>query len=69
MIFSREQGSKRETNEEEKMQRLFIVCPKNMTDDDLHDYFGQFGDLEYASVIKDKQTRESKGVAFVKYYK
>lgn len=51
------------------MQRLFIVCPKTMTDDDLHDYFGQFGDLEYASVIKDKQTRESKGVAFVKYYK
>ncbi|XP_066260581.1 RNA-binding protein 45 [Euwallacea similis] len=66
---SREQGSKRDSNEAEKMQRLFIVCPKHMTDDDLHDEFKRYGELEYVSVVKDKQTRESKGIAFVKYYR
>ncbi|ERL85711.1 hypothetical protein D910_03126, partial [Dendroctonus ponderosae] len=66
---SRDQGAKRETNEEEKMQRLFIVCPKSMTEDELYAYFVRFGDVEYVSTIKDRQTRESKGIAFVKYYK
>lgn len=51
------------------MQRLFIVCPKGTTEEYLQDYFKQFGDLDYVSVIKDKQTRESKGIAYVKYHK
>ncbi|KAL1497511.1 hypothetical protein ABEB36_008459 [Hypothenemus hampei] len=66
---SRDQGAKRETNEEEKMQRLFIVCPKSMTEDDLYGYFKQFGDPEYVNIIKDRHTRESKGIAYVKYHK
>lgn len=40
-----------------------------MTEEYLQDYFKQFGDLDYVSVIKDKQTRESKGIAYVKYHK
>ncbi|KAJ8917529.1 hypothetical protein NQ315_005578 [Exocentrus adspersus] len=66
---SREQGSKRDLNEEEKIQRLFVVVPKSMTDSELYDYFKQFGDIDYASIIKDKNTRESKGFAYVKYIK
>ncbi|KAJ8942354.1 hypothetical protein NQ314_010083 [Rhamnusium bicolor] len=66
---SREQGSKRDSNEEEKMQRLFVMVPRSMMDSELYDYFKQFGDIDYASVIKDKTTRESKGFAYVKYLK
>lgn len=69
IYFSREQGSKRDSNEEEKMQRLFVMVPKNMTDSELYDYFKQFGDIDYASIIKDKSTRENKGFAYVKYIK
>lgn len=66
---SRDQGSKRDSNEEEKTQRLFIVCPKSMTEDELYNYFKQFGDLEYVNIVKDRNTRDSKGIAYVKYYK
>lgn len=64
---SREEGSKRDSNEDEKMQRLFVMVPKTMSDSELYDYFKQFGDIDYASIIKDKNTRESKGFAYVKY--
>ncbi|CAG9769021.1 unnamed protein product [Ceutorhynchus assimilis] len=64
---SRDQGAKRDGNEEEKMQRLFIVCPKTMREDDLYEHFQHFGDLDYINIVKDKNTRESKGIAYVKY--
>lgn len=69
VYFSRDQGSKRDSNEEERIQRLFVVVPKWMTDTELYDYFIQFGDLEYANIMRDRDTRESKGFAYVKYFK
>ncbi|CAH0557179.1 unnamed protein product [Brassicogethes aeneus] len=66
---SRDQGSKRESNEEEKTLRLFVVVPKTMTDSELYDEFKTYGDIDYANILKDKETRESKGFAYVKYYK
>lgn len=66
---SRDQGSKRDLNEEEKMQRLFVVVPKNMSDNELYDYFKAFGNIDYATVIRDRETKESKGFGYVKYYK
>ena len=35
----------------------------------LQDHFKQFGELEYVSVVKDKETKDSKGVAYVKFHK
>lgn len=66
---SREQGAKRDGNEEEKIQRLFVIVPKSMTDDDLYNTFKIYGDIDYAMIIKDKETRESKGFAYIKYFK
>ncbi|GLV41453.1 uncharacterized protein CBL_06683 [Carabus blaptoides fortunei] len=66
---SREQGSKREGNEEERVLRLFVIVPKTMTDDELYDHFKQFGDIDYASIIRDKETKESKGFAYIKFFK
>lgn len=67
--FSREEGAKRESNEEEKMLRLFVVVPKTMTDEQLYEEFKVFGSIDYATTIKDKETKESKGFAYVKFHK
>ncbi|XP_050301976.1 RNA-binding protein 45 isoform X2 [Anthonomus grandis grandis] len=66
---SRDQGSKRDHVDEERSQRLFIICPKLMKEAELSEYFKQFGDVEYVSIVRDRNTGNSKGVAFVKFYK
>lgn len=66
---SRDQGSKREGNEEERVLRLFVIVPKSMTDDELYDNFKQYGEIDYASIIRDRDTKESKGFAYIKYFK
>ncbi|XP_018320723.1 RNA-binding protein 45 [Agrilus planipennis] len=66
---SRDQGSRRDENEEEKLQRLFVLVPKNMTDDELYQTFKDYGEIEYANIIRDRETKESKGFAYVKFFK
>lgn len=63
---SKDQGSKREDNED-RLLRLFIVVPKSMTDEDVQEYFKKFGELDYVNVVKDRETKESKGIAYVKF--
>ncbi|GFG33000.1 hypothetical protein Cfor_09657 [Coptotermes formosanus] len=69
IAHSRDQGSKREMNEEERLLRLFCVVPKTTTDQMLRDHFKKFGDIDYVSVVKDRETKESKGFAYVKFHK
>lgn len=47
--------------------RLFVVCPRTITEDDLRQVFSQFDELEYCRIMKARQTNESKGCAYVKY--
>ncbi|XP_022903980.1 RNA-binding protein 45-like [Onthophagus taurus] len=65
----RDQGSKREDNEDEKAQRLFILVPKTITEEELEEHFKQFGDIDNISIIRDRETKDNKGFAYVKYYK
>ncbi len=37
----------------------------NVTDEDLHDYFAEYGEVSSAKVIMDKFTSKSRGFAFV----
>ena len=37
-------------------------------EDELFDFFSQFGEVETARIIKDRRTGRSKGFAFVTYY-
>ncbi len=37
----------------------------NTTEDDLRDLFGQFGTVNSANIIIDRETRRSKGFGFV----
>lgn len=49
--------------------RLFVVCPKDMSETQMTEYFSHFEGLEYCKVITDKMTGESKGFAYVKFNK
>jgi hypothetical protein len=46
--------------------KIFVGgLPYGTTDKTLHDYFIQFGDIEEAVVITDRQTQKSRGYGFV----
>ena len=69
IAHSRDQGSRRDMNEDERLVRLFIMVPKTSTESDLKSHFSQFGDIDYVSIVKDRGTKESKGFAYVKYHR
>lgn len=46
--------------------RIYVGnLPYSVTDDDLREMFGEFGDLVSAEVIKDRSSGQSKGFGFV----
>ncbi|XP_061693218.1 RNA-binding protein 45 [Syngnathoides biaculeatus] len=49
--------------------RLFLVASRSVTEDELRDRFSVFGDIQGVWVVKDKQTKESKGICYVKFAK
>jgi len=69
VAHSRDQGSRRDANEEERLVRLFVVIPKSIGEKELREHFSQFGNIQYASIVKDKVTKENKGYGYVKYEK
>ena len=60
---------KTDYNDESARTRLFVVCPKEFTENDLKSKFEQFGDFDYCNIIHDKQTGDSKGFGYVKFSK
>ncbi|KAK7110500.1 RNA-binding protein 45-like [Littorina saxatilis] len=66
---SKRDGSTRDPREEEKLVRLFVICPKTYTEKDLRDEFEKFGDLDHVTVIRDRSSGESKGFGYVKYHR
>ena len=69
IAHSRDQGSRREMNEEERLVRLFVVVPKSLGESELRDHFNQFGDVDYVSIVRDRTSKESKGFAYIKYHR
>eukprot|EP01133_Synstelium_polycarpum_P010596 gene10596-12330_t len=49
--------------------RLFIVCKKDTSEADLTARFKEFGNLEHVKIVRERDTNESKGCAFVKFSK
>eukprot|EP01132_Coremiostelium_polycephalum_P004716 gene4716-5890_t len=49
--------------------RLFVICKKDYTEQELLNQFKEFGNLEYAKLVRERDTNESKGCAFVKFSK
>lgn len=68
IAHSKEQGSGRESNEE-RLLRLFVVVSKELGEEELRTYFGTFGTVQYVNIVKDRDTKESKGFAYIKFYR
>eukprot|EP00092_Neocalanus_flemingeri_P028795 GFUD01031260.1.p1 GENE.GFUD01031260.1~~GFUD01031260.1.p1 ORF type:complete len:452 (+),score=84.05 GFUD01031260.1:91-1446(+) len=66
---NRDQGNSRDCKEEERLLRLFVVVPKDQVEADLKEYFNSFGAVQYVNIVKDRETRLSKGFAYIKYYR
>ena len=69
IAHSRDQGSKRELNEDERLVRLFIVVPKDAKEPEVTEHFKQFGDIDYCSIVRDRNTKEAKGFAYIKFHR
>ncbi len=69
IAHSRDQGSRRDMNEEERLLRLFVVVAKTMAEQELREHFARFGDIDYVSIVRDRGTKESKGFAYVKFHR
>ncbi|XP_051566453.1 RNA-binding protein 45 [Myxocyprinus asiaticus] len=65
---SRSSGSHRDV-EDEELTRIFVMIPRSFTEEDLKEAFKEYGEIEYAIIIKNKTTGESKGLAYVRYHK
>ena len=49
--------------------KIFVGgLPYHTTDDSLRDFFKQFGDIDEAVVITDRQTSKSRGYGFVSIF-
>lgn len=68
-FISRNQGSTRSDNEQEKNVRLFVIISKETNEQKLTEEFQKFGEVDTVSIIRDKATKESKGFAYVKFFK
>ncbi|KAL3282370.1 hypothetical protein HHI36_005556 [Cryptolaemus montrouzieri] len=68
---SKDQGAKRDAKEkeEERTTRLFVKIPRDWNKNELHDAFKQYGNIDYAHIVKDRNTNENKGFGFVKFSK
>lgn len=49
--------------------RIFIVCSKRHTGEDMRAAFEHFGSIEDIWVVKDKHTKENRGVCYIKFAK
>lgn len=70
MPFSRDQGSKKD-DDIERFLRLFIVVPKDdsETEQSLRLYFSTFGEVESVNILRNRETNENKGFAYIKFSK
>lgn len=64
-------NSRNDERKEDKppYSRVFVVCTKDLREYDLRKSFERFGEVEDIYMPKDRNTGESRGVAYVKYLK
>nr|DBA19885.1 TPA: hypothetical protein GDO54_015644 [Pyxicephalus adspersus] len=55
--------------EDEELTRIFVMIPKTYTEEDVKNTFKEYGQIEYCSIIKNKNTGESKGLGYVRFLK
>lgn len=48
-------------DDEPPNSRLFILCGRNLSEDELRDAFAEFGEIRELWIVKDKDTGQSRG--------
>jgi len=66
---NKEEGRLRYSKEDDRFLRLFVVVSKDQVESELKEYFNNFGAVHYVNIVKDRETRLSKGFAYIKYYR
>uniref|UniRef100_A0A336M0D8 CSON007493 protein n=1 Tax=Culicoides sonorensis TaxID=179676 RepID=A0A336M0D8_CULSO len=66
---SRDKGNKRYADEEERYLRLFVIIPKEMTEDQLRDEFSNYGNVTDITILHSKNTKDGKCFAYIKFKK
>ena len=49
--------------------RVFVVCSRGHKEEEIQTAFQQFGQIEDVWMVKDRMTKENKGICYVKYDK
>ncbi|KAJ0180949.1 hypothetical protein K1T71_003034 [Dendrolimus kikuchii] len=65
----RNYGRNEDYSSRDMYSRLFIVCPKTVTEDILKEAFSEYGTIEDIKLPRDHITGELKGIAYVKFTK
>lgn len=70
-MFNNSQSNRNEDRKEEKppYSRVFVVCSKITQEDDLRTVFEQYGFVEDLYMPRDRNTGDSRGVAYIKFNK
>lgn len=66
-MYDQNGKDRREISEFPPMSRLFIICGRNVSQETLTEHFQDDGEIEECVVIKDKNTGQGKGIAYVKF--
>lgn len=56
-------------NSDMEYNRLFVFVPKTDKETDLENVFSQYGEISKVHIVTNKDTGESKGIAFITYTK
>ena len=67
---SKTPGKQHDVQNESDLSRIFVVIPKSFSEDDLRAKFSDYdSDIDYCQIVRDRETRESRGVGYVKFTK
>lgn len=57
------------SNSEMEYNRLFVFVPKTDKEADLENVFSEYGEVSKVHIVTNKDTGESKGIAFITFTK
>ena len=67
--YQQQQQSGRINHDYPPFSRIFIVCSKNHKEEEMRQAFAPCGSIEDVWMVKDRMTKESKGICYIKFDK